>query len=194
MAGTSSSAHSYSRAEAEKKSRSCGMRPRYGDARRASRAAGFRDGTRQRHRGCVLPRDGRRRAERVGARLTMERTEAITIGGRRSVSRVLGAGPPLVLLNGYSAAASDWDPTLLGELADSFAVYAPDHRGLGESELGDPGEVSIAGMADDVRALMDAQGIGAAAVVGWSMGGFVAQRLALDTPARVSSLVLMATD
>jgi pimeloyl-ACP methyl ester carboxylesterase len=126
--------------------------------------------------------------------VTLERTQTIEIDGRRYASRVLGAGPPLVLLNGYSASAADWDPTLLGELASSFTVYAPDHRGMGESELGDPAELSISSMADDVRALMDARGIDAAAVAGWSMGGFVAQRLALDTPDRVSSLTLMASD
>jgi pimeloyl-ACP methyl ester carboxylesterase len=126
--------------------------------------------------------------------VTTERTDVITIDGRRYVSRVLGAGPPLVLLNGYSATAADWDPTLLGELASSFTVYAPDHRGLGDSELGDPAELSIGGMADDVRALLDAHSIDTAALAGWSMGGFVAQRFALDTPARVSSLVLMGTD
>jgi pimeloyl-ACP methyl ester carboxylesterase len=126
--------------------------------------------------------------------VTTERTDVIAIDGRRYVSRVLGAGPPLVLLNGYSATAADWDPTLLGELASSFTVYAPDHRGLGDSELGDPAELSIGGMADDVRALLDAHGLDTAAVAGWSMGGFVAQRLALDTPVRVSSLVLMGTD
>jgi pimeloyl-ACP methyl ester carboxylesterase len=124
----------------------------------------------------------------------MERTESITIDGRRYVSRVLGSGPPLVLLNGYTGTAADWDPTLLGELSSSFTVYAPDHRGMGESELGDPADVSVDSMAGDVRALMDAQGIDTAAVVGWSMGGFVAQRLTLDTPGRVTSLTLMATD
>jgi pimeloyl-ACP methyl ester carboxylesterase len=126
--------------------------------------------------------------------VTTERTETTMIDGRRSVCRVFGSGPPLVLLNGYSGTSADWDPTLLAELASSFTVYAPDHRGMGQSELGDPAEVSIGSMADDVRTLMDAQGIDSAAVVGWSMGGFVAQRLTLDTPARVSSLTLMATD
>jgi pimeloyl-ACP methyl ester carboxylesterase len=124
----------------------------------------------------------------------MERTETTTIDGRRYVTRVFGSGPPLVLLNGYSATAADWDITLLGELSSSFTVYAPDHRGMGESELGDPGALSISAMAADARALMDAQGIDTAAVVGWSMGGFIAQQLALDIPARVSALVLMATD
>jgi pimeloyl-ACP methyl ester carboxylesterase len=124
----------------------------------------------------------------------MERSESITIDGRRYASRVLGSGPPLVLLNGYTGTAADWDPTLLGELSSSFTVYAPDHRGMGESELGDPADVSIDGMAGDVRTLMDAHGMDTAAVVGWSMGGFVAQRLTLDTPDRVSSLTLMATD
>lgn len=126
--------------------------------------------------------------------MTTERTETITIDGRRYVSRVLGVGPPLVLLNGFTGTAADWEPTLLGELSSSFTVYAPDHRGMGQSELGDPASVSIGSMADDVRALMDAQGIDTATVVGWSMGGFIAQRLTLDAPARVSSLVLMATD
>ncbi len=92
--------------------------------------------------------------------MTTERTESISIDGRRYASRVLGSGPPLVLLNGYSGTAADWDPTLLGELASSFTVYTLDHRGMGESELGDPARRSRStAWPDDVRTFMDAQGI-----------------------------------
>jgi pimeloyl-ACP methyl ester carboxylesterase len=126
--------------------------------------------------------------------VTTDHTDAITIDGRRYAFRVVGTGPPLLLLNGYTGTAADWEPTLLGELASSFTVYAPDHRGMGESELGDPAAVTIEAMGDDVRALMDARGIDRAPIAGWSMGGFVAQRLAIATPDRVSALVLMASD
>lgn len=124
----------------------------------------------------------------------METDESISIDGRRYAFCAVGEGPPLVLLNGYSATAADWDPTLLGDFAAAFTVICPDHRGMGESELGDLWSLTIEGMADDVLALMDAQSIDAAPVVGWSMGGFVAQRLTVAHPERVSALVLMGTD
>lgn len=126
--------------------------------------------------------------------MTDEQLDHLGIDGRRYAWRVLGAGPPLILLNGYTGTAADWEPTLLGELAASFTVLAPDHRGMGESELGDPQVLTIDGMADDVAALMDARDIERAVIVGWSMGGFVAQSLAVRAPARVSALVLMASD
>jgi 3-oxoadipate enol-lactonase len=101
--------------------------------------------------------------------------------------------PPLLLINGYAATGQDWDPTFLAALSESFEVIHPDNRGVGEKELGDE-ELSIDLMAADLEALLDSLGIGRLPVVGWSMGGFVAQRLAVRAPQRVASLALLSTD
>ncbi len=105
-----------------------------------------------------------------------------------------GDGPPLLAINGYAATAADWDPTFLGELARDLTVICPDNRGMGESGLGDPAEITAASLAGDCLALLDRLEIERAAVLGWSMGGFVAQQLAALAPGRVSALVLLATD
>lgn len=119
--------------------------------------------------------------------------EKIAVEGRQLAWRTVGTGPPLLLINGYAATGEDWDPTFLGRLADSFAVICPDNRGVGASELG-TGELTIDGMAADLEALLDALQVERATVVGWSMGGFVAQRLATRAPTRVEALALLATD
>jgi pimeloyl-ACP methyl ester carboxylesterase len=117
----------------------------------------------------------------------------IDIGGRRLSYRTLGEGPPLLLVNGYAASSADWDPTLLACLERSFTVLCPDNRGIGGSELGDPAEVTVEAMADDLSALLDELGIDRLPVAGWSMGGFVAQALALRDPDRVSALILLSS-
>jgi pimeloyl-ACP methyl ester carboxylesterase len=122
-----------------------------------------------------------------------ESRAAIDVEGRRLAWRTVGSGPPLLLVNGYAATGEDWDPGFLAALAQPFAVICPDNRGVGESELGDA-ELTIDGMADDLAALLDALTIDRLPVVGWSMGGFVAQRLALRAPDRVAALALLATD
>jgi pimeloyl-ACP methyl ester carboxylesterase len=99
----------------------------------------------------------------------------------------------MLLLNGYAATSRDWDPTFLGRLARSHRVICPDNRGLGGSELGEA-ELAIDGMAADLEVLLDALGVLRVAVVGWSMGGFVAQQLALRSPDRVATLTLIASD
>ncbi len=100
---------------------------------------------------------------------------------------------PLLLINGYAATGADWDPTFLEELGRSHRVIHPDNRGVGGAELGED-ELTITAMAADMEALLDAEGIERLPVVGWSMGGFVAQALARRAPERVEALVLMATD
>jgi len=107
--------------------------------------------------------------------------------------RVVGAGPPLLLVNGYAASSADWDPAFLAALGESFEVICPDNRGVGNSALG-PGELTIDAMAGDLEALLDARGLDRLLVVGWSLGGFVAQRLARRAPKRVAALALLATD
>lgn len=117
---------------------------------------------------------------------------SIEIDGRRYAWHAVGAGPRLILVNGYGGTGSDWDPTFLGALAEHFEVICPDNRGMGGSELGEE-EVTIAAMAEDVEALMDALEIEAAPICGWSMGGYVCQALAEASPFRVSALALIGT-
>lgn len=118
------------------------------------------------------------------------------VGGRQLAWRSYGEGPPLLLVNGYAATAADWDPSFLAALARSHRVICPDNRGLGRSELGDlAGEpLTIDSMATDMEALLDALEVERLPVAGWSMGGMIAQRLALRAPPRVEALVLLATD
>ncbi|HEX5929525.1 MAG TPA: alpha/beta hydrolase [Solirubrobacterales bacterium] len=117
----------------------------------------------------------------------------IDLEGRRLAWRTLGAGPPLLLINGYAATSEDWDPTFLGGLAETFQLICPDNRGTGGSELGDA-ELTVDGMASDLEAVLDTLEIARLPVVGWSMGGFVAQQLATRAPERVAALALIATD
>jgi pimeloyl-ACP methyl ester carboxylesterase len=120
-------------------------------------------------------------------------TGAIEIDGRRLAWRAHGTGTPLLLINGYAASSADWDPTLLAALGRSFALVCPDNRGIGESELGDPAALTIDAMAGDLEALLDALEIERLPVAGWSMGSYVAQRLAMRAGPRVSALVLLAS-
>jgi pimeloyl-ACP methyl ester carboxylesterase len=115
-------------------------------------------------------------------------------GGRRLSWRSGGRGPALVLINGYAGTADDWDPAFVAVLEGAFEVVRPDNRGVGGAPLGDPAGLTVEAMADDVAALMDALGLAAADVAGWSMGGFVAQALACRAPGRVRSLALVSTD
>lgn len=119
----------------------------------------------------------------------------IEVEGRRLAWRSVGEGPPLVLITGYSGAADGWDPRFLAALGQSFEVICPDNRGIGGSELGElDGPLTAEAMAADVEALLGAREIDRLPVAGWSMGGFVAQALALRAPARIEALVLLATN
>jgi pimeloyl-ACP methyl ester carboxylesterase len=114
--------------------------------------------------------------------------------GRTIAWTAVGDGPPLLLVNGYAATGADWDPSFLGVLAARHRVICPDNAGLGSSTLSDDEVVGGAeGMAADMLALLDSLAIERAAVVGWSMGGFVAQTLARSAPGRVTALGLIAT-
>lgn len=114
--------------------------------------------------------------------------------GRSIAWSMVGDGPPLLLVNGYAATGDDWDPAFLGLLAARHRVITPDNIGLGGSTLGDDEVVGGAeGMAADMVSLLDALEVERAAVVGWSMGGFVAQTLARTVPDRVTALGLIAT-
>jgi len=104
---------------------------------------------------------------------------------------VRGQGPPLVLLQGLGVGRWGWEP-VVDRLARQFRVITIDNRGIGASDA-PLGSYSTRMMAADVVAVLDDAGVASASVVGTSLGGMVAQELALTHPERVERLVLVAT-
>jgi 3-oxoadipate enol-lactonase len=102
-----------------------------------------------------------------------------------------GAGSDVVLIHGLGSDLTIWDAEA-AVFAAHHRVTRPDVRGFGRSDT-PPGPYSPAIFARDLDGLCAACGIDAAHVVGISMGGVIAQRLALDFPQRVRSLVLVST-
>jgi 3-oxoadipate enol-lactonase len=102
-----------------------------------------------------------------------------------------GAGAPVLLIHGLGYDRRGWGPAH-GLLADRFRVLTFDNRGVGESDC-PPGPYSIALMAADALAVLDDAEVGRAHLVGTSLGGMVAQELALSSPERIETLVLAST-
>jgi pimeloyl-ACP methyl ester carboxylesterase len=103
-----------------------------------------------------------------------------------------GAGPPVLLINGWSASGLMWPSAFVDRLEARFRVVRIDNRGSGYSRCA-PMPASIATMADDAAAVLRAAAPEPAIVVGLSMGGMIAQELALRHAARVRALVLVGT-
>ena len=114
----------------------------------------------------------------------------VSTGVRLNVSQT-GAGEPLLLIMSTSGSLGLWEP-LIAPLAGRHRVIAFDNRGLGQSERGEE-LLSLALLAADTAALLDALEIERAHVLGWSLGSAVAQELALAHPDRVGGLVLYGT-
>ncbi|MFJ5762560.1 alpha/beta fold hydrolase [Neobacillus sp. NPDC093182] len=102
-----------------------------------------------------------------------------------------GEGEPLLLIMGLSLSSKSWFRTIPA-LSKQYKVIVFDNRGVGLS--GKPNSpYSIELMADDAKAVLDATGVESAHIYGISMGGMIAQRLALKYPERIRSLILGCT-
>jgi pimeloyl-ACP methyl ester carboxylesterase len=119
--------------------------------------------------------------------------EKLQVEGAQIAYRRIGNGRPLVLLNGFAATSADWDPSFIDRLASCNELILLDNRGIGRStDGGQP--FNIAQLADDVARVIEMLGFERANVLGWSMGGFIAQTLALQHPNRVNKLILLSTN
>jgi pimeloyl-ACP methyl ester carboxylesterase len=99
-----------------------------------------------------------------------------------------GVGRPLLLVQGVGLARNGWGPAL-DLLAERFEVIAYDNRGIGDTDA-PPGPYSVAMLAGDAVQVMEQAGVSRAHVLGASLGGLVAQHLAVEYPERVDRLVL----
>lgn len=114
----------------------------------------------------------------------------VATGVRLNVSQT-GTGEPLLLIMGTGGSIGFWEP-LVAPFAEHHRVIAYDSRGLGQSDRGEE-RITMASLATDAAALLDALEIERAHVLGWSLGSAVAQELALAHPDRVGGLILYAT-
>ncbi|MGE5537832.1 MAG: alpha/beta fold hydrolase [Gemmatimonas sp.] len=116
----------------------------------------------------------------------------IDIRGHRCVYELTGSGPNLTLLHSVGLSTREGWRNQVPALAKHFTVLTFDFRGLGQSGRGTE-PLGVATFADDLEALLAALGIRRTAVMGISLGGFVAQAIALKRPDVVSALVLVST-
>jgi len=122
-------------------------------------------------------------------------TTMVSIGDTSLGVQICGSGPPLVLLHAFPLDHTMWHRVL--PLATHARLIIPDQRGFSRSTRSDSEKspiVSIAQLADDVAKLLDALDIEEpAAIAGISMGGYVAQHVAVRYPEKVSRVILIDT-
>src|SRR5262249_1859006 len=102
-----------------------------------------------------------------------------------------GKGDVVLWLQGLNAPAAAW-AVQLAHFSQTHRTIAPDTRGVGQSDA-PPGPYTMRQLAQDAVAVLDAAGVDRAHLVGLSLGGAVAQELALAQPGRVRSLALLST-
>ncbi|MFZ4412431.1 MAG: alpha/beta fold hydrolase [Bacteroidales bacterium] len=115
------------------------------------------------------------------------------ITNARIAYKTYGEGEPLIMCIGYASNMDLWSTKAIEILQQKFKVIVFDYRGMGYS-TNTNSEISINSMAEDVNELLIALNINKAHVLGWSMGGFVAQIFALHHSEKVDKLVLYATN
>ncbi len=119
-------------------------------------------------------------------------TRLAKVNGINLAYRVQGDGPPLVLVMGYRLNSVAWPISFIEQLARQFTVITLDNRGTGRSDKPLEG-YAIANMARDISGLLDELGYAQVHMLGYSMGGAIAQEFVRQFPDRIKRLILCAT-
>jgi len=106
--------------------------------------------------------------------------------------KMLGRGDPILLFNGASDGMDAWDPSFPRILSSNHTVIAFDSRGLGNTTTGSK-PYTYQQLANDSAGLLDALKIPRADVIGYSLGSYIVQQLAIMYPDKVNSLVLVGS-
>jgi len=115
----------------------------------------------------------------------------VVINNANLYYEIHGSGEPLLMIQGWGMDLTGWQ-YILEALAREFQVILLDNRGAGRSEV-TPGQYTTRMLAHDAAALLDHLNIETANVLGWSMGGMIAQELVLAYPEKVERLILYAS-
>ena len=129
------------------------------------------------------------------AHLQISEVQYITTGDVNMAYRTVGEGYPLLLCMGFTGVMDIWPEVVLLELAGSYEVIIFENRGMGYSTIiNDTSAFSMKLFAEDAANLMNALDISKAHIMGWSMGTYIAQELALNYPEKVAKVILYAAD
>jgi pimeloyl-ACP methyl ester carboxylesterase len=120
-------------------------------------------------------------------------TRFIEVNGNKYAYRIFGrnVGLPLILLQHFTGTMDNWDPLITNGFANYNQVVIFDNKGIGESAGETPD--NIATMAQDAISFIKALGFAKINLLGFSMGGFIAQQITLDEPDLVNKLILAGT-
>jgi len=106
--------------------------------------------------------------------------------------KLIGSGPPLLMINGIGSTANDWEPKVIQELSKNHQLILMDYRGMGYTTANDePFTEQL--MAGDAIALLDSLGINKTDILGYSLGSTFVQSALLNFPDRLKKVVLHAT-
>lgn len=127
------------------------------------------------------------------ARFAAAVTRTVTARGTDFAYRAFGRGhgPVLVVLNHWGANLDNFDPRIMDALSEDRRVVALDYRGVGAS--GGEAPLTVREMADDVIAVIGALDLGVVDLMGFSLGGFVAQEVVLQRPDLIRRVILTGT-
>src|SRR2546423_407126 len=120
-------------------------------------------------------------------------TRTVDVGGVRFAYRQLGTetGVPVIFLNHLTGVLDNWDPRVIDGIAARHRVIAFDNRGIGASQGKTPNRVEA--MARDAVAFIRALGFNQVDLLGFSLGGFIAQVIAQQEPQLVRKIILAGT-